>query len=111
MASLTFDPNSPLAFFLMFFRNAEELNLYRYVALVATLIMLQFLVTGFVAPGRTRGKVFTKEFMEENFKTEHQRFYTEGKSADVPKGGFPDMGSGRYSERLSYKDWFNFNVA
>ena len=111
MASLAFDPNSPLAFFLMFFRNAEELNLYRYVALVATLIMLQFLVTGFVAPGGTRGKVFTKEFMEENFKTEHQRFYTEGKSADVPKGGFPDMGSGRYSERLSYKDWFNFNVA
>ena len=107
----TFDPNSPIAFFLMFFRNAEEIDLYRYVALVATLIMFQFILTGVIAPGAARGKVFTKEFMENNFKTEHERFFTEGKLAEVPKGGYPDMGYGRYSERLSYKDWFNFNVA
>ena len=30
---------------------------------------------------------------------------------EVPKGGYPDMGQGRYAERLSYKDWFNFGVA
>ena len=54
------DMNSPLAFFLMFFRNQEELNLYRYVGLTVVLIVLQFVVTGFVAPGRVRGKVFNK---------------------------------------------------
>ena len=63
------DMNSPLAFFMMFFRNNQELNLYRYVALVSVIIMFQFVITGVVAPGRVRGKVFTKEFMEENFTT------------------------------------------
>jgi hypothetical protein len=54
------DLNSPLAFFLMFFRNQEELNLYRYVGLTVVLIVLQFVVTGFVTAGRVRGKVFNK---------------------------------------------------
>ena len=27
----------------------------------------------------------------------------------MPKGGYPDTGSGRYSKKLSYKDWFIFN--
>jgi uncharacterized membrane protein YecN with MAPEG domain len=27
----------------------------------------------------------------------------------VQKGGYPDMGSGRYSQALTYKDWFEFN--
>jgi hypothetical protein len=58
--SAAFDPNSPLAFFLMFFRNQEELNLYRYVGLTVVLIVFQFVVTSFVAPGRVRGKVFNK---------------------------------------------------
>ncbi len=95
----------------MFFRNQEELNLYRYVALVVVLIMFQFVFTGFIAPGNVRGKVFTKQYMEENFTTEHERYFTEGKAKEVPRGGYPDMGSGRYAERLSYKEWYNFNVA
>ena len=28
---------------------------------------------------------------------------------DITKGGLPDMGSGRYSEKLSYKEWLQFN--
>ena len=112
MAPVPVDPSNPLAFFIIFFRNAEELNLYRYVALVAALIAFQFILTGVIAPGSARGKVFPSEFMENNFKTEHERFYNEGgKVAQVPKGGYPDVGSGRYAERLSYKEWFNFNVA
>ena len=27
------------------------------------------------------------------------------------KGGYPDCGSGRYSQRLEYKDWMEFNLA
>jgi hypothetical protein len=49
--------------------------------------------------------------MEENFTTEHQRFFPEGRVKEVPKAGYPDMGGGRYSEKLSYKEWFEFGVA
>jgi hypothetical protein len=28
-----------------------------------------------------------------------------------PHMGFPDCGSGRYSEKLDYKDWYDFNNA
>ena len=27
----------------------------------------------------------------------------------IGQGGYPDMGSGRYSEALSYKDWYLYN--
>ena len=51
--------------------------------------------------------------MKENFEREHERCFpnAQGKAKELPKGGYPDMGSGRYSERLSYKDWYLFNVA
>jgi len=29
----------------------------------------------------------------------------------VNKEGYPDMGSGRYSDKLSWKDWYYFNLA
>jgi len=28
----------------------------------------------------------------------------------VPKGGYPDCGNGVYADKLSYKDWFEFNL-
>ena len=49
--------------------------------------------------------------MEEHFTTEHNRYFPEGRVQELPKGGYPDMGEGRYAERLSYKEWFNFGVA
>jgi glutathione S-transferase len=57
--------------------------------------------------GRTRGKVFTKEFMESNFGNEH---FNAVHSA-VSQNGYPDMGNGRYAAKLSYADWHNFNNA
>lgn len=44
--------------------------------------------------------------MEDNFKIEHERFFPGEK---VPKGGYPDMGNGRYAAKLSYKEWYEFN--
>ncbi len=29
----------------------------------------------------------------------------------VPKFGYPDMGCGYYSSKLSYKQWYEFNIA
>ena len=54
--------------------------------------LISFIV---VVPARTR--TFTKEFM--------QQF------EDAPIGGLPDNGDGRYSEKLPYKKWFEFNNA
>ena len=55
---------SPVAWIKMFFKNEEDINLYRYVALTATLIMFHYTMTGFLVPGGVRGKVFTAEFLE-----------------------------------------------
>ena len=79
---------------------------YRWVLFVASLIGFHCTITGFFA-GSRRKHVFSEAFMEKNFKAEHERFFPGQK---VPKGGFPDMGNGRYAEKLSYKDWFEFNV-
>jgi hypothetical protein len=54
-----------------------------------------------------RKRVFTKEFME-RFKETHLK---ETGQAEIPKLGYPDMGSGRYAQELSYKDWYDLNNA
>ena len=58
---------------------------------------------------RKRYSIFTKDFLEKNFGEEHRKAFP-GDTA-VPKGGFPDNGSGYYSRKLSYKEWFEFNLA
>ena len=85
---------------------------YKWVALVATLMMFHVIITGFTAGGGQRSKAFSEEFMEKNFKEEHEKAFPEGSAQQkrLPKGGYPDVGSGRYSEKLAYKDWFLFNV-
>ena len=39
-------------------------NEYPWVMLVAGLIAFEVIILGFLGPGRVRGKVFTKHFME-----------------------------------------------
>jgi hypothetical protein len=34
-----------------------------------------------------------------------------GRDTPTPKLGYPDMGAGVFSKQLSYKEWFDFNVA
>ena len=109
--SQSMTPMPPIAWIKMFFASEEDLNLYRYVALTATLIMFHYTMTGFLVPGAARKKAFTPEFLEQNFKVEHERHFGDTKAKDVPKGGYPDMGSGRYADKLSYKEWFDFNKA
>ena len=94
------------------FLDPAAKDMYRYVALTASLILFHFLITGFIAPGRARGKIFTPEYME-NFKTVHERHFGEGNNAvsKLPKEGYPDMGNGRFSDKMTYKQWFDFNVA
>ena len=67
-------------------------------------IAVQCFFTGFIAGG-SRSKAFNKDFMERNFGEIH--FKTFG--VNPPQGGYPDMGNGRYAERLDYKEWYDFN--
>ncbi len=53
-----------------------------------------------------RAKFFPKEFMEKEFGQVHKEQLGE----DIQGGGYPDTGSGVYSHKLSYKDWYKFNI-
>ena len=75
-------------------------------ALSIFLVVFSYLWISFV-PGVARGRVFNAEFMKQ-FDELHKAETGEEKA---PKGGYPDMGCGRFSEKLSYKDWYEFNLA
>ena len=50
---------------------------------------------------------FTPEYMKQ-FEKEHKKFYPDGEPS---KGGWPDAGDGRYSDKLPYKKWVEFKNA
>jgi len=79
---------------------------FGYVIIVEALIAIEIILIGFVVPAGAR-KVFSKEFLERHFGEEHKQ--ATGK--DIEKGGAPDMGSGIYSHKLGYKEWYEFNNA
>ena len=58
-----------------------------------------------IAPARFR--TFNAQFMEQ-FAVEHEKAFP---GTSPATGGFPDCGDGRYSQKLPYKDWINFNNA
>ena len=73
--------------------------------LVTAGIAFECLIVGFMAGGK-RGKLFTEDFMNNHFGEVHNKEL----KANIPKGGYPDCGNGLYSDKLSYKDWFEFNL-
>jgi hypothetical protein len=54
-----------------------------------------------------RKKVFNRDFMKKNFEEIHKKEFGRG----IGPMGYPDTGSGRYSDALSYKEWYEFNLA
>ena len=83
---------------------------YPYVMLVAAVVAFEVLLVGFMGPGRLRSSVFSKQYMEENYGRVHMDDPDLAKedTRDL-KGGYPDNGAGRFSEKLSYHDWIYFN--
>jgi len=81
---------------------------YGWVLLASVSIGFQCFVVGFGMVLNRRKKYFNKEFMEKNFKEEHKK---EVGDYPLPSGGYPDQGNGRYSQKLTYKEWFDFNNA
>lgn len=78
-----------------------------YVLLAAAALAFECILIGFLFPGRVRNNIFSEDFMRSKFAGEHARI----SDSPIAKGGYPDMGSGRYSDALAYREWFNFNNA
>lgn len=68
---------------------------------IPIIVLVYWFISVFVSV--SRGRIFTKEFMSQ-FDSE----MPEGITAGV--GGAPDDGNGKFSDKLSYKDWVSFNV-
>ena len=68
------------------------------VILVVAGMNFQMSIQG-IRVGKMRGKIFNKEFMDKHFGEVHQNELKE----EIQRAGAPDMGSGRYSEKLSYR--------
>ena len=79
---------------------------YPLVLLACLILTIECFLLGPVVVGPARFKAFNKEFMEQ-FKEEHQQAF--GESSEPAVGGWPDGGDGRYSQKLSYKAWVEFN--
>jgi len=50
-------------------------------------------------------KIFTDEFFAKHFSDQYPN------SQYYPKNGYPDTGSGKFSEKISFQDWIEFNNA
>ena len=79
---------------------------YRWVLLVVVLQIFQYVHCVILGAG-PRSKIFTEEFMNENFKEEHEKEL----GYPVPKHGYPDSGSGRFIMKAGYESWMKFNNA
>lgn len=71
---------------------------FEKVLLVMAVMKLQASYEG-VKVAKVRQQVFNQEFMDKNFKEVHEAEIGQ----PIVAGGYPDMGSGVYSQKLSYK--------
>ena len=80
---------------------------YPIILLTCVVFCIQCFFLGPTVISPARFRTFNKEFMAQ-FQAEHEEAFPGTKPA---VGGFPDCGDGRYSAKLPYKDWVNFNNA
>lgn len=78
---------------------------YSFVLFMNVLISFACLLVGFVA-GSKRSSVFNKKYMEENFAEEIKDHPTLATGQ-----GYPDVGNGYFSNKLSFDKWYAFNNA
>eukprot|EP00347_Sterkiella_histriomuscorum_P011405 403372585 len=94
---------------------SQEQKYFAYTMMMLTLIGLECFMMMPLIVGKARRKTFTASFMDQ-FMENHRRELSstdEGINEPIlpPVGGYPDAGSGRFSEKLAYKDWYEFNNA
>ena len=82
---------------------------YPWIMLFVVILCIECFFTGYLAIVTRRLKHFSEDFMKQ-FEAEHKAaFGANSPRSTLGRGGFPDSGNGFYSEKLSYKDWFDFN--
>ena len=86
---------------------------YPFIILASVLLCLECLMFSYWTI-KERRRLFTREWLADNFEEEHMQAVSEDTKGnqvplEIPAGGFPDCGEGRFSEKLSYRDWIIFN--
>ena len=72
----------------------------KYPIFACLAIVAQFFFTNMICM-KTRKIVFPNHWMKTEFGDQHYESFKRG----VPDSGYPDMGEGRFAEKLSYKNW------
>jgi uncharacterized membrane protein YecN with MAPEG domain len=80
---------------------------YGIAALAAVGIGAQCFFTPMFTATGLRRQLFSDEFMKREFGDIHKK----ETGYEAPRLGYPDQGFGRYSDKLSYKDWYRFASA
>ena len=80
---------------------------YPWVILGCLILCFECAMTAILG-SKQRQKCFTEDYMKK-FNDEHIAAF--GTASTPSKGGYPDSGNGYYSDKLSYKQWFNLNNA
>ena len=81
---------------------------YPWIILACIALCLECVLVSILVVVPARKRYFYSDFMKANFAKEHEANFPGQKLSPL---GFPDTGSGRYSEKLNYKDWVSFNNA
>ena len=83
--------------------DAFNFDAFHYAWLSILLISFLYFLVPSSLPKRTRIKVYSKEYMA--------KYDEECKQAgiDVPFAGSPDMGNGQFSDKLTYREWYEYN--
>lgn len=73
-----------------------------YLKILAGLLVmgLQYVMIG-VSISQKRKSIFNLDFMKKHFGAEHKK----ATGQEIQAGGYPDMGEGRYSKKLSETQW------
>ena len=88
------------------FLSVEVPDLYPWVLLQVGVISFQCIVIGFGA-GAKRKEFFDGSVkVKDKYNEQHKATYIR----DIPKGGYPDMGDGRFGQELTYKQWRAFQL-
>ena len=77
------------------------------VRLAGSILCIECFVISMAVVIPARMKAFDKTFMSQ-FTEEHKKYFPDGEPS---VGGWPDAGEGRYSDKLPYKSWVDFNNA
>ena len=86
----------------------KKIDTKEAVALGVVLINMTYLISIYAFTMKTRWAIYRRKFMRDFDKVHLEAVPTDKKA---PMDGYPDTGSGWYSQSLPYKEWFQMACA